>query len=308
MCDDHPNTRNDMPEQQRKSTGARERILIIGAGYAGLTLANLLLQEPNNKAPFFEVVVIDRLRAPPNGNVIHGTIRVPFAKHLLPQIKRLDSTKVQALLLQESQRDNGRDKLHETELLALLRETVSVYYQHEAQNITYRTITKGSSGGGDGGKVQLYVTIRKRTSVYGPCPKNDVISTWGPYDWVIAADGALSQFRNLPDRVSCQQVLLVGDAQWVHGHWWDLGRQRLHRGADLALQQAHKVATALLARHGQHPITHNHDTLLQDASILTEFRPKSSLDQWTRIVFCVLPVALLLLSHFFSSKKSTDNA
>eukprot|EP00977_Amphora_coffeiformis_P013988 scaffold3822_cov181-Amphora_coffeaeformis.AAC.3 len=302
--------------ENTKTKPSQERILIIGAGYAGLTLANLLLHPPRQARPYnnsndnddpdqpwqrvWSVDVIDRLHPPPpddkdddsKNNIIHGTIRVPFAKHLLPEMPSLDATRVQSLLLrqQASKTDHDKDRLPETELLRILRDKIHVHYHHEAQNIRvqFPFNNKNSDGEHDDGDVvpppARFVEVRQKRKLSSSSSQekkkhsnennnhitnddndDEIVSWWGPYDWVIAADGALSKFRHpnvmssllwwfaKTSSVGCcscscpqQRVLLLGDAQWVHGRWWDLGTRRLNRGADVALRQAYELATAYL--------------------------------------------------------------
>lgn len=203
------------------------RLLIIGAGYAGLTLANCLqVQAASRRRHEFHIDIIDRLHPPDPERYIHGSIQSPYVKELLAKIMALDSeyldpTRAQMLL------DNLQQSMFrapEQELLSLLRENVPVNYRYEASRIVLRN-----------GLLYAHVHLRKSDD-----------SNWdklmGPYDWIIVADGALSCFRSL--NIPTNRLLVIGDAQGQP--WWDFGRTRLQRGADIAMRHGDQVASLLL--------------------------------------------------------------
>jgi len=338
MKEVHQSTPRDLQNNDSDSDNKLRptKILIIGAGYAGLTMANLLqmssstsLQQrdddenhhQHHSRAVWDIDVIDRLHPPPSSsssssssqnhrrtnitndhnnhddctNVIHGTIRVPFAKYVLPRMSNLNAARVQNLLQQQQQQqkqectpkgDHNDDRLSETDLLNILRENIHVHYHHQAQSIRVQSSSSSSSSERENDPTpKIFVEILKRSKVSSSSSPSDnddddnnnnnndhhavvdeIVTWWGPYDWVIAADGALSKFRRchfeglLPSlplsssffwKTACpchrhrHRVLLLGDAQWVHGRWWDLGTRRLHCGADTALRQAYELAQIL---------------------------------------------------------------
>jgi hypothetical protein len=208
---------------------SQAQLLIIGAGYAGLTLANCLQISSGTRknSHNFHIDVIDRLHPPDPERYIHGSIQSPYAKELLTKImalvdddKYLNQARAQMLLdkLQES------CQIPEQELLSLLRENVSVKYRCEATKIV-------SPNG------LLFAQVRLRN-----LQNQDLGELWGPYDWVVVADGALSPFRYV--NIKTNRLLVIGDAKGQP--WWDFGRTRLKRGADIAMRHGDEVAGLLL--------------------------------------------------------------
>lgn len=282
--DERRSSRDDDDTTRLDDDERKIRILIIGAGYAGLTLANLLLsssstsssssQQPSDEhdgdddddSPW-SVDVVERLHPPRGddggGNVIHGTIRVPFARRVLPRMRHLDATRVRDLLLRQPRsRRRDDDRLSENDLLDVLRAHVPVRYRHQADEILCCNHKRASNAPTATWHPSLRVAVRQRTSSLGYSDPDETCGCttwWGPYDWVIAADGALSRFRRLSSSHRWRRVLSLGDAQWVHGRWWDLGRRRLGRGADLALRQATQLADAFRTMYRDNNKNHDDD-------------------------------------------------
>jgi len=65
----------------------------------------------------------------------------------------------------------------------------------------------------------------------------------GPFQHVVGADGVRSQVRinALPG------TFLIGDARWVNDRWYDLGLQRINRGADMALLDGLELGQAIVS-------------------------------------------------------------
>jgi hypothetical protein len=215
----------------------RRRILIIGAGYGGLGLANRLLGASHAPSHQWQVDVVDQL-APPRSGSLCGRICLPQARSLLTGlgITDVDEPMTSRLLVPTSE---GKDSpyLDEDRLLHVLRRKVKVHYLH--------CVTKLSVASDDR---CLYATVWKRRPgerLEASVP-NAVTTTvqWGPYDYVIAADGARSRWRHLPER--SQRLLWMGDARWVPDRPWDFGRRRLRHGAQLALADAVVLGDLLL--------------------------------------------------------------
>ena len=99
----------------------KPRVLIIDAGYAGLTLAHALPRQN------WHVDIVDRLHPPRRESFLHGSIHVPAARQILPLIL---GSAADALL--ENQED---DHFPEQALLSLLRKHVPVHYHHCVQEI-----------------------------------------------------------------------------------------------------------------------------------------------------------------------------
>ena len=261
---DPTTTTTTTPEEAIDSTTTTTKILIIGAGYAGLTLANFLLadnedqkRKQHQQQRCWHVTIVDQLHPPrstantgsttetsSSGSVIHGSINVPVAKKsVLPQ---LPGGKAWLESIQSCQhhgcatvKDDGA--LPEQELLDFLRRQVPVKYLCQVQEFLHGENDHTHSSGtiDETQPPRLYARVLDRST--------NNTTTCGPYDWIIVADGALSRFRQYRRRYKNARVLCwIGDAAWVHGRWWDFGYRRLQRGADLAMQQAAQVAKVLL--------------------------------------------------------------
>ena len=255
----HDNDSNDVPS-----------LLIIGAGYAGLTLA----QELSSSSSSYRFDVVDRLHPPNSSGVVNGTLRSPFAKKWFQQRLHRRECDPNALVdLRHVLQDD--DRVPEQALLTLLRYNIPVHYRHCVTKITQKSY-------------RWYVELQ----IDSDDDDDDVMSTtWGPYDWMVVADGTRSAFRRQSTLHKNHQLLVIGDAQGQP--WWDLGLTRLQRGADTAMRHGHQVARALLALRQQ-----NNDTTEECRQILDQFRPHA---RWRHPLVCgmlvvLLPVTMVLFS------------
>ena len=74
-------------------------------------------------------------------------------------------------------------------------------------------------------------------------PKDRSATTMiGPFQSVVGADGVLSKVRIS----ALQNTFLIGDARWVNDRWYDLGLQRIDRGADMALLDGLELGQAMV--------------------------------------------------------------
>ncbi|KAL9189466.1 hypothetical protein ACHAXT_009141 [Thalassiosira profunda] len=64
----------------------------------------------------------------------------------------------------------------------------------------------------------------------------------GPFRSVVGADGVLSTLRS----TALKGTYLIGDARWCKDRWWDLGLQRIDRGADMALMDGCELGEAIV--------------------------------------------------------------
>ena len=102
----------------------------------------------------------------------------------------------------------------------------------------------------------------------------------------------LSRLRHLPyaDTSVSPRVLLLGDAKWVQGRWWDLGRSRLIEGANRAMQQALDL-NDLLQRWRRS----SKDELALVEGRFRMYRARRAIFPWKYIHFVVVVVPLLLV-------------
>ena len=170
-------------------------IAIIGASYAGLTLANyVVLHSPRTKLQIFE-----SSKSIP-GRFIQGFFNVPNYRHILKQIKL-------------KYNGDSRDEIIHTlwsdrvkSVIKCMQKVVNIERQHFSN--------------------ELYILVQDGDSMQQ--------KRYGPFDFVIGADGVLSICRQSP----LEGVLVIGDARWVRSRWYDFGLQRINSGGDIAMMDA----------------------------------------------------------------------
>jgi 2-polyprenyl-6-methoxyphenol hydroxylase-like FAD-dependent oxidoreductase len=170
-------------------------IAIIGASYAGLTLANyVVLHSPRTKLQIFE-----SSKSIP-GRFIQGFFNVPNYRHILKQIKL-------------KYNGDSRDEIIHTlwsdrvkSVIKCMQKVVKIERQHFSD--------------------ELYILVQDGDSMQQ--------KRYGPFDFVIGADGVLSICRQSP----LEGVLVIGDARWVRSRWYDFGFQRINSGGDIAMMDA----------------------------------------------------------------------
>ena len=322
---------DETPPTLLSSSSYSNRLLIIGAGYAGLSLAQFLrtaADNNNDKKKQWDVTVVDRLHPPSaTGCKIHGTIRVPLAvTALLPRLLLLrsvatstaDKTQAQRIQTLLSRQQTTKDfRLAENELLTVLRHGLDVQYRHVAGDIVCipdnRHVTNPNATTN-----RMYVKIfqgRHAKQQQNSC-RSTTTELWGPYDGIVAADGALSRYRRggVP-RAAVGRVWLLGDAQSQRNQGWDFGHQRLQRGADMAIQHALWMADALLmARttcldaNDSNESTKQVQQQLQHHLVKLQAKPERTLGQrllsWMALVL-VLVLGILLMARNVTQTTNT---
>lgn len=177
-------------------------IAIIGASYAGLTLANyIVLHSPRTKVQIFE-----SSKSVPS-RFIQGFFNVPNYRHILKQIKL------------EYNGDSRNEVIH------------------TLWNDRVKSLIKCMQ------KVVKIERLPDNNELYIFAQDGNVIQhkQYGPFDYVIGADGVLSICRKSP----LEGVLVIGDARWVQNRWYDFGFQRIQSGADIAMTDSCEIGHLL---------------------------------------------------------------
>ena len=173
-------------------------VAIIGASYAGLTLANVLHL---NSIPY----VIYESKTPPFSFITGGTaFNIPSYPSILMKLN-LEYTGVDC-----ETRENVICKLWERVKGNIVcgKEIVKMEKCSSTNEFFLHSLTRS-----DG--------TRK-------------MSSCGPFQCVVGADGVLSKSR----KAALPGIYLIGDARWVNDRWYDLGYRRISEGADLAMVDA----------------------------------------------------------------------
>ena len=187
------------------------RIAIIGAGFAGLTLANYLSKHSNVRYQLFE--------AKSEPIPIIGTIRLSHGRQVLKELgMTLEPSSSTAI------KSDHMDRFSREWFLNKLRSGVSINYSCPVIGVR-RTV--------DGGFYYL---------------KTEQGHEVGPFDVVVVADGLSGKDLGMDnDDNSCDAVYVVGDARWYEDVWfWDFGRKRINFGADIAICDAIEFGRILL--------------------------------------------------------------
>ena len=199
------------------------RVAIIGAGYAGLTLARSLQypQAVSIDGRPVEVIVLEA-RDSLDGIEVGGDLIVPQGEKVLQQMGL--SSQWAAMRTSES---------------SVPRQALQLVL---ARSLRPGTLQCGCSVGWieEAEDDQLILGIRGRNG--------ERHGSMGPYNLVVLAPGMsqspIQTWASLWQQ-SAARILVVGDAQWAQGRWWDLGLARIRRGADIALWDGQELAQCL---------------------------------------------------------------
>ena len=187
-------------------------LAIIGAGYAGLALANLLIHQKTNN-----FVIFDALHPPVSSQT--GEVRVPEAKKLYQELGW------------EWHFDNEQ-LLPEEMLLQDLRRLPKINYHH----FCYKICNDGE------------VSSQRRLSLLIWNRKTDECFRYpSSFDRVVICNGVRSKLSTqsfVPHYMLVDnRILLMGDSRWTK--WWDFGYHRITQGANQALKDAMQLSELL---------------------------------------------------------------
>jgi hypothetical protein len=219
-------------------------IAIIGAGYAGLSLANLLqlMNQETKKGDstvtsptdLFSVVLLDALHPP---SPLTGDLCVPHAKHLYKALGWKWTFENDTVIPEEA-------------LLQDLRRSADIQYQRYCYKIEPQQDPNSNT------KLSLLVWNRKKDECFRYPSTFDVViicngvrssKLVGQVLQIMPSCFIPSLFYNEHDqrlaRMMEGRILFLGDARWTP--WWDFGRHRITQGANQALHDAMQVSQLL---------------------------------------------------------------
>ena len=197
-------------------------VAIIGASYAGLTLANTLLEQKSSSIAF---KIFDSKTLPftyvTGGDAFNVPSYVSLAKKLALQ-KSQQLSNINGLTRQdviESLLERVKQHLIVGTRIERIEERNHLFYLH-----TRRKLQSSDDG-------TTTATIASNS-----------YHVYGPYQCIIGADGVRSICRTS----ALYGTYLIGDARWVNDRWYDLGLRRIERGADIAIQDGLELGESFL--------------------------------------------------------------
>jgi hypothetical protein len=200
--------------------GDRRCIAIIGAGYAGLTLINLLSNKNTSETKVHDSVMIFDALHPPS-TFVEGDLCVPIAKELYR-------------ILGWNWPTFGKSGISDSE--SLIREEILQKDLRRKPNVQYYHFCFKIEGAGPAGNY-LSLHFRNRSNGCFFChPKL--------FDVVVLCHGVRSSslLQNIPSKLD-KKILIVGDARFYR--IWDFGYLRLKQGANQAMKDAIDVSILL---------------------------------------------------------------
>lgn len=190
----------------QQATLAGPRVVIVGAGYAGLALARAL------QLAGVSAVVYEQ-DGPPSQMPIYGELRVPSAERVLTALGLRPEW--------EALRANGSQPycldfhgLRDT--LASSLQRGSLHCERRVVSVTRRGTDKLWLEFADGGGVAAHLAV-VASGMTVPCVAREALP----------------------------QTAAVGDVRWAHGRWWDFGSGRIRCGANMALTDAMELSEML---------------------------------------------------------------
>ena len=204
---------------KRGNDESTSSVAIIGASYAGLTLANTLLH--NSKSIAFTVFESKTL---PFTYVTGGdTFNVPCYPLVAKKVGLETTRQNICSLTREDVIESLLESVKEHYLIVGARierieERKKLFYLHTRQKLQ-------SSDGA------LSTNISSNN-----------INIHGPFHCVVGADGVRSKCRTS----ALRGTFLIGDARWVNDRWYDLGLRRIDRGANIAIQDGIELGEQLV--------------------------------------------------------------
>jgi 2-polyprenyl-6-methoxyphenol hydroxylase-like FAD-dependent oxidoreductase len=205
------------------SSNKERRVAIIGASFAGLTLANYLSK--NSSTVGYQLFESKSEPIP-----IIGTIQLPHAKQVLQALGiAMDSSSTST-----STSTDGSSRFSREDFLNRLRNQISITDSCRIVQIVRRKKMMGGDCDAEDNDYYYYV-------------HSDKGQEYGPFHVVVAADGLFGQDFDDDDDDNRMISAVIGDARWYQDVWfWDFGRKRIQQGADIAICDGIELGRMLL--------------------------------------------------------------
>ncbi len=259
------------------------RVAIIGASYAGLTLANVLQQhnesntnqlnhhniddDDDNITCHFDYTVFES-KSPPFSYIIGGDFNIPSYPMILDRLqlhhqggKGVDTDTTHAHTHTHTDTDtctferkdvidtlrNGieRNISYGTHIISI--EDVNVDVEVEVNSDSTRTCMSTTR------KCNCQIMLHSTSSRYNyqeGKKRKEQNQRHGPFDIVVGANGVKSLCRNRNEYRDREllRIYIIGDARWVNDRFYDLGFRRIDQGADIAMRDGLELGKYLTTR------------------------------------------------------------
>lgn len=192
---------------KRRHPNSPPSIAIVGAGFAGLTLANYLS----------EVADCHIFEAKEEPIAIFGTIRLPVANEILDELNLSEA------------KSRGEVLIHRQHFLKLLRSRALISYGHRIEQIT---LSDSSSDLKEVGAIRWLQDSQGQLL--------------GPFDCIIVACG-LSYDARSSQLMKKADAVVGDARWKYDVWFWDFGRTRVQQGGNIALQDARELARAIMS-------------------------------------------------------------
>ena len=194
-------------------------VAIIGASYAGLTLANTLKQKSSSIA----FKIFDSKTLPFTYVTGGDSFNVPSYVSLATKLGLQTSPQLSSGLTRQDVIESLLERVKQHLIVGARIERIE-----ERNHLFYLHTRRKLQSSADGTST---ATIASNS-----------YQIYGPYQCIIGADGVRSICRTS----ALNGTYLIGDARWVNDRWYDLGLCRIERGADIAIQDGLELGESFL--------------------------------------------------------------
>jgi hypothetical protein len=245
--------------KRKNEDGLSTSIAIIGASYAGLTLANTLQQNSSS----ITFTIFDSKTLPFTYVAGGDAFNVPSYSSLATRLALKTSRQANNGLTRKDVIESLLDRVSQHLIVGTRIEKI------EQRNNSFYLHTRQKLQSSDGA-----------SSTAAASSNNHKVH--GPYQFLVGADGVRSKCRTS----ALNGTFLIGDARWVNDRWYDLGLRRIERGADIAILDGLELGELLLkAMETENKDCHYSSRSLFPLAVRTKFCARQiQIARMTRIV------------------------